>query len=130
MLIISDYHKCRQGSAGQHAWACTGLEGNMHGPDLGFSVNLHGPGLNKLSNASTEAARVERQLTCLTCDARVERQGPLGSRTSEPLQQRTSFEPPPLPVRFKHHPGVLAARTGWGGGGDVSRNKKNKKVEN
>ena len=60
------------------AWVCTGLQGNMHGPDLGFSVNLHGPGLNKLSNASTEAARVERQLTCLTCDARVERQGPLG----------------------------------------------------
>ena len=59
-------------------YVCRGLQGNMHGPDLSFSVNVHGPGLNKLSYASTAAARVKRQLTCLTCDARVERHGPLG----------------------------------------------------
>ena len=59
-------------------YVCRGLQGNMHGPDLSFSVNVHGPGLNKLSYAPTAAARVKRQLTCLTCDARVERHGPLG----------------------------------------------------
>ena len=47
-------------------YVCKGLLGNMHRP-----------GLNKLSYASTVAARVKRQLTCLTCDSWVERHGPL-----------------------------------------------------
>ena len=59
-------------------YVCRGLQGNMHGPDLIFSVNVHASGLNKLSYASTAAARVKRQLTCLTFDARVERP-PLGT---------------------------------------------------